>query len=147
VRPIERTLDLADIVAATVRTREKGQHPATRTFQAIRIYLNRELEELDSALEATLTHLRVGGRLAVISFHSLEDRRVKQFLQQAAKPDAAYARLPLREDQMPQPLLNHVKRLLPSKAEIQANVRARSAVLRFAQRTSTPLPIVRGRRR
>jgi len=147
VRPIERTLDLADIVAATVRTREKGQHPATRTFQAIRIYLNRELEELDSALEATLTHLRVGGRLAVISFHSLEDRRVKQFLQQAAKPDAAYARLPLREDQMPQPLLNHVKRLLPSKAEIQANVRARSAVLRFAQRTATPLPIVRGRRR
>ncbi len=146
VRPIDRTLDLADIVAATVRTREKGQHPATRTFQAIRIYLNRELEELDSALEAALTHLRVGGRLAVISFHSLEDRRVKRFLQQSAKPDAAYARLPLREDQMPQPLLNHVGRVLPSKAEIQANVRARSAVLRFAQRTATPLPAIRGGR-
>ncbi|MFO7746638.1 MAG: 16S rRNA (cytosine(1402)-N(4))-methyltransferase RsmH [Orrella sp.] len=141
VRPIERTLDLADIVATAVRTREKGQHPATRTFQAIRIYLNRELEELDSALEAALTHLRIGGRLAVISFHSLEDRRVKQFLQRASKPDAAYARLPLREDQMPQPLLTGVKRVLPTKAETQDNVRARSAVLRFAQRTATPLPV------
>jgi len=147
VRPIERTLDLADIVAAAVRTREKGQHPATRTFQAIRIHLNRELEELDRALEAALTYLRPGGRLAVISFHSLEDRRVKQFLQQASKPNAAYARLPLREDQMPQPLLTGVKRVLPSSVEVQANARSRSAVLRFAQRTATPLPAVTGRRR
>jgi 16S rRNA (cytosine1402-N4)-methyltransferase len=147
VRPIERTLDFADIVAATVRTREKGQHPATRTFQAVRIYLNRELEELDRALEATLTHLRPGGRIAVISFHSLEDRRVKQFLQKASKPNAAFARMPLREDQMPQPLLTGVKRVLPTSDEIHANARSRSAVLRFAQRTQTPLPNVAGRQR
>ncbi len=138
-RPIERTLELADIVAASVRTREKGQHPATRTFQAIRIYLNRELEELDRALEAALNHLNPGGRLAVISFHSLEDRRVKQFMQRASRPQAELARLPLREDQMPQPLLTEVKRVLPDVAQVKSNPRARSAVLRTAKRTTTPL--------
>ena len=83
----------------------------------------------------------------MISFHSLEDRRVKQFLQKASKPNAAYARLPLREDQMPQPLLAGVKRVLPTRDEIHANGRSRSAVLRFAQRTQTPLTIMAGRRR
>ena len=138
-RPIERTLDFADIVAASVRTREKGQHPATRTFQAIRIYLNRELEELDRALEAALNHLNPGGRLAVISFHSLEDRRVKQFMQRASRPQAELARLPLREDQMPQPLLTEVKRVRPDVAQVKLNPRARSAVLRTAKRTTTPI--------
>lgn len=140
-RPIERTLELADIVAAAVRTREKGQHPATRTFQAVRIHINRELEELDCALEAALKHLNPGGHLAVISFHSLEDRRVKQFMQRAARPHAALARLPLREDQLPQPLLTQVKRVLPSAAEVARNPRSRSAVLRVAQRTATALEL------
>lgn len=139
-RPIERTLDLADIVASAVRTREKGQHPATRTFQAIRIYINRELEELDLALEAALELLVAGGRLAVISFHSLEDRRVKQFMQAAARLPAELARLPLREDQLPKPLLANLRRIRPSVAEVAGNPRARSAVLRVAERTSAPLP-------
>jgi len=139
VRPIERTLDLADIVAAAVRTREKGQHPATRTFQAIRIYLNRELQELDLALEATLSLLKPGGRLAVISFHSLEDRRVKQFMQANTKLPASLARLPLREDQLPKPLLMGMKRVKPTAQEVAGNPRSRSAVLRFAQRTEAPV--------
>jgi 16S rRNA (cytosine1402-N4)-methyltransferase len=144
-RPIERTLELADIVATAVRTREKGQHPATRTFQAIRIYLNRELQELGSALQATLRLLKSGGRLAVISFHSLEDRQVKQFMQAAARPAAHLARLPLREDQLPQPLLTSLKRILPSSEEVKNNPRSRSAVLRWAERTDTPLPKASGR--
>ena len=139
VRPIERTLDLADVVATAVRSREKGQHPATRTFQAIRIYINRELQELDCALEAALELLNPGGHLAVISFHSLEDRRVKQFMQTAARVPPELARLPLREDQLPQPLLSHLQRIRPSASEIQANPRARSAVLRVARRTTTLL--------
>lgn len=141
VRPIERTLELADIVAAAVRTREKGQHPATRTFQAIRIYLNRELQELDYALEATLSLLNPGGRLAVISFHSLEDRRVKQFMQANSKVPAALARLPLREDQLPQPLLTSMKRMKPSAEEVAANPRSRSAVLRVTERTEAPFGV------
>ena len=139
VRPIERTLELADIVAAAVRTREKGQHPATRTFQAIRIYINRELQELDRALEAALGLLVAGGRLAVISFHSLEDRRVKQFMQAASRVPAELARLPLREDQLPKPLLAGIKRVRPGADEVAGNPRARSAVLRVAQRTDAPL--------
>lgn len=139
VRPIERTLEFADLVAGAVRTREKGQHPATRTFQAVRIYINRELQELDCALEAALELLRVGGRLVVISFHSLEDRRVKQFMQAAARLPAELARLPLREDQLPKPVLTNVKRIRPSAIEVAGNPRARSAVLRFAERTGAPL--------
>lgn len=138
-RPILTTLDLAELVSGAVRTREKGQHPATRTFQALRIYVNRELEELESALAAALTLLKAGGRMGVISFHSLEDRVVKQFIAAASRPQAAYARLPLRESEMPQPLLHSLGRVLPESAEIEGNPRARSAVLRVAQRTSTPL--------
>ena len=138
-RPILTTLDLAELVSGTVRTREKGQHPATRTFQALRIYVNRELEELESALAAALTLLKAGGRMGVISFHSLEDRVVKQFIAAASRPQAAYARLPLRESEMPQPLLHSLGRVLPEPTEIEVNPRARSAVLRVAQRTATPL--------
>lgn len=139
LRPIERTLELADIVAAAVRTREKGQHPATRTFQAIRIYINRELQELDRALEAALGLLVAGGRLAVISFHSLEDRRVKQFMQAASRVPAELARLPLREDQLPKPVFAHLRRVRPTADEVAGNPRARSAVLRVAERTDAPL--------
>lgn len=138
-RPILTTLDLAELVSGAVRTREKGQHPATRTFQALRIYVNRELEELESALAAALTLLKAGGRMGVISFHSLEDRVVKQFIAAASRPQAAYARLPLRESEMPQPLLHSLGRVLPEPTEIEVNPRARSAVLRVAQRTATPL--------
>ncbi|KAA0890340.1 16S rRNA (cytosine(1402)-N(4))-methyltransferase RsmH [Pusillimonas sp. ANT_WB101] len=139
-RPLCTTLDLAELVASVVRTREKGQHPATRTFQAIRIYLNQELEELAHALAALLRVLAPGGRLSVISFHSLEDRMVKQCIAAAARPGAAQARLPIPEKDMPQPILKSLGRILPDAVEISGNVRARSAVLRVAERTSTPLP-------
>ena len=138
-RPINTTLELAELVSSVVRTREKGQHPATRTFQALRIYLNRELEELESALQAALTLLKTGGRMAVISFHSLEDRVVKQFITAASKPEAAYARLPLRESEMPQPVLWALARVLPTHSETTDNTRSRSAVLRVAERTATSL--------
>jgi 16S rRNA (cytosine1402-N4)-methyltransferase len=137
--PLRTTLELAECVASAVRTREKGQHPATRTFQALRIYLNRELEELASTLASALDLLTPGGRLAVISFHSLEDRMVKQCIAAAAKPGAAQARLPLRESEMPQPLLRSLGRVLATDEEIAGNPRARSAVLRAAERTATPL--------
>ncbi len=139
VRPLLTTLELAELVAGVVRTREKGQHPATRTFQALRIYLNRELEELASALEAALSLLKPGGRLAVISFHSLEDRMVKQCIAAAATPAQAYARLPLRESEMPKPVMRKLARVLPADDEVAGNPRARSAVLRVAERTATPL--------
>jgi 16S rRNA (cytosine1402-N4)-methyltransferase len=139
-RPMRTTLDLAELVASVVRTREKGQHPATRTFQALRIYLNEELEELAGALAAVLRILAPGGRLAVISFHSLEDRMVKQCIAAASRPGEAQARLPIRERDMPQPVLESLGRVLPRGDEIGENVRARSAVLRVAERTSVPLP-------
>jgi 16S rRNA (cytosine1402-N4)-methyltransferase len=137
--PLRTTLELAELVAGAVRTREKGQHPATRTFQALRIYLNRELEELARALASALELLAPLGRLAVISFHSLEDRMVKQCIAAASRPAAAHARLPLRESEMPQPLLRSLGRVLPDAEEVAVNVRARSAVLRVAERTDVPL--------
>ncbi|MBC7202659.1 MAG: 16S rRNA (cytosine(1402)-N(4))-methyltransferase RsmH [Pusillimonas sp.] len=139
-RPLCTTLDLAELVASVVRTREKGQHPATRTFQAIRIYINEELEELARALEAVLTILNPGGRLAVISFHSLEDRMVKQCIAAASRPPEATARLPILEKDMPKPLLRSLGKVLPEQEEVGQNPRARSAVLRVAERTTTPLP-------
>jgi 16S rRNA (cytosine1402-N4)-methyltransferase len=138
-RPIDTTLELAELVAGTVRTREKGQHPATRTFQALRIYINRELEELALALAAIVERLAPQGRLAVISFHSLEDRMVKQCIAAAARPAAALARLPLREHEMPQPILRALGRVQADAPEIACNARARSAMLRVAERTETPL--------
>jgi 16S rRNA (cytosine1402-N4)-methyltransferase len=138
VQPLLRTRQLADLVGQAVRTREPGQDPATRTFQALRIYLNRELEEVSLTLPAAAARLAEGGRLAVISFHSLEDRIVKRFLQGAAKP-VVPRRLPLRESEMPQPALNLLGRpVKASAAEIQSNPRARSATLRAAQRTGAP---------
>ncbi|MGE4339299.1 MAG: 16S rRNA (cytosine(1402)-N(4))-methyltransferase RsmH [Pigmentiphaga sp.] len=139
-QPIGRTHELAELVAGVVRTREKGQHPATRTFQAIRIHINRELAELADALAGALSRLAPGGRLAVISFHSLEDRLVKQFMAAAANPGAASARLPLRESERPQPILRLLGKRTAEAQEVAENPRARSAILRVAERTTTPLP-------
>ncbi|MFA5522459.1 MAG: 16S rRNA (cytosine(1402)-N(4))-methyltransferase RsmH [Castellaniella sp.] len=136
---LRTTRDLAELVAGAVRTREQGRHPATRSFQAIRIHINQELQELAHALAAVLGLLAPGGRLAVISFHSLEDRMVKQFIAAAARPGAAQARLPIPEKDMPLPLLRPVARLRPDAAERAHNPRARSAVMRVAERTAAPL--------
>ncbi|CAN5367740.1 16S rRNA (cytosine(1402)-N(4))-methyltransferase RsmH [soil metagenome] len=133
-----RTLDLAQVVAGAVKTREKGHDPATRTFQALRIFVNQELEELPIALDIAASRLRAGGRLVVISFHSLEDRIVKRFMSDASRMPAEYARLPLRESQMPAMRLADVARVLPDDADIEANPRARSAVMRSATRTQAP---------
>jgi 16S rRNA (cytosine1402-N4)-methyltransferase len=138
--PIVRTRQLADLVATAVRTREPGQNPATRTFQALRIHVNRELEEVSLMLPQAVGHLASGGRLAVISFHSLEDRMVKRFLQHLARPPVP-RRLPLRESEMPQPALKLVGRAQrASEQETRRNPRARSAILRVAERTAGPLP-------
>jgi len=132
---IATTRQLAEIVASAVRTREQGQHPATRSFQAIRIHVNQELEELSLVLPQAVDTLDSGGRLAVISFHSLEDRIVKRFLRDAARPPQLPARLPLRAAELPPPRLKLVgKPIIPAAAEVAANPRARSAVLRVAER-------------
>jgi 16S rRNA (cytosine1402-N4)-methyltransferase len=132
--PLVSTGELAQIVAHAVKTREKGKDPATRTFQAIRIYVNQELAELQVVLEAALASLEQGGRLVVISFHSLEDRIVKRFMQARASAPAVDRRLPIRAVDLPSPPLKIVGRLFASDAEVQANPRARSAVMRVAER-------------
>src|SRR6185369_3303674 len=134
--PLLRTEQLAAVVAAAVRTREAGQNPATRTFQALRILVNRELEEVALMLPQALARLAAGGRLAVISFHSLEDRLVKRFLK-AGSADSLPADLPIRARDLPQPplrILGNAQRA--SGAEVAANPRARSATLRVAERSS-----------
>ncbi|TSE20088.1 Ribosomal RNA small subunit methyltransferase H [Tepidimonas alkaliphilus] len=141
--PVRTTAELAEIVAGAVKTREPGQDPATRTFQAIRIHVNAELEELQQALDASLSVLRPGGRLVVISFHSLEDRRVKRFLQAHARPTLD-RRLPMLEP--PPPRWAEVARVRPSAAEVASNPRARSAVMRCATRTAAPAVAERGER-
>ncbi|MEO7404555.1 MAG: 16S rRNA (cytosine(1402)-N(4))-methyltransferase RsmH, partial [Burkholderiales bacterium] len=138
VQPIRRTGQLADLVGASVRTREAGQHPATRTFQALRIHINQELTQLSLALPRAVRLLEQGGRLVVISFHSLEDRIVKQFMRDLAQPGAALgaaaARLPLRESEMPAATLRLIGRpVRASDAEIGVNPRARSAIMRVAE--------------
>ena len=134
---LRRTGELAAVVAATVRTREPGQDPATRTFQAIRIHVNQELEELSLTLPQALAALRPLGRLVVISFHSLEDRIVKRFMREAARP-AVPERLPLRARELPPPTLRIVGRpVRPGAAEIRSNPRARSAVLRVAEKLNS----------
>ena len=136
--PIRTTRQLADLVGAAVRTREPGQDPATRTFQALRIFVNRELAEVSLMLPQAIERLAPGGRLAVIAFHSLEDRIVKRFMQACARP-ALPRDLPLRASELPQALLRIVgKPVRPARAETAANPRARSAVLRVAERTDAP---------
>jgi 16S rRNA (cytosine1402-N4)-methyltransferase len=136
--PIRTTRQLADLVGTAVRTREPGQDPATRTFQALRILVNRELEEVSLMLPQAVERLAPGGRLVLIAFHSLEDRIVKRFLQACARP-ALPRDLPVRASEMPQALLRIVgKPVRPAAAEAAANPRARSAVLRVAERTAAP---------
>jgi 16S rRNA (cytosine1402-N4)-methyltransferase len=121
-------------VANAVKTREKGKDPATRTFQAIRIFINQELEDLATGLNQAYAMLAPGARMAVISFHSLEDRIVKQFLASKAKVTQPDRRLPIRAADLPQPLMKLIAKLKPSDAEIALNPRARSAVMRVAER-------------
>jgi 16S rRNA (cytosine1402-N4)-methyltransferase len=143
--PLLRTRQLADLVAQAVRTREPGQDPATRTFQALRIHLNRELEEVSLMLPQALAALAAGGRLAVISFHSLEDRIVKRFLSRAARPEVP-RELPLRASEMPQPTLKLLGRgIKATREEIERNPRARSATLRVAERSAAPYHLVHPR--
>jgi 16S rRNA (cytosine1402-N4)-methyltransferase len=130
--PIRTTRELAEVVAGAVKTREPGKDPATRTFQALRIFINAELEELQQALEASLHVLRTQGRLVVISFHSLEDRMVKQFMAKHART-VVDRRVPFAEP-APMPLTG-VRRVMPSAAEVTGNARSRSAVMRVAERT------------
>ena len=130
--PLRTTRELAEVVAGAVKTREPGKDPATRTFQAFRIFINAELEELQQALEDSLHVLRPGGRLVVISFHSLEDRMVKQFMARHSRA-VVDRRVPFAE---PAPTrLAEVHRVMPSQAEVEGNPRARSAVMRVATRT------------
>ena len=130
--PLASTAELADLVAGTVKTREAGQNPATRTFQAFRIFINAELEELQQALEACLSVLEPGGRLVVISFHSLEDRIAKQFMALHSK-QVFDRRAPFAEPRAMK--LEVLARVRPGAAEVAANPRARSAIMRVARRT------------
>jgi 16S rRNA (cytosine1402-N4)-methyltransferase len=131
--PLSTTTELAELVADTVKTRESGQNPATRTFQAFRIFINAELEELQHALEASLDVLQVGGRLVVISFHSLEDRIVKQFIAKHSR-EVYDRRTPFAPPKAMK--LSPLDRIKPSAAEVAANPRSRSAIMRVALRTA-----------
>ncbi|MDR7330928.1 16S rRNA (cytosine(1402)-N(4))-methyltransferase RsmH [Roseateles asaccharophilus] len=134
--PLTRTDELRELVARSVKTREPGQDPATRTFQALRIHVNGELAQLEQGLNAALRLLAPGGRLSVISFHSLEDRVVKQFIASHSKAEVD-RRAPFAP---PPPLaLKALGRVKPSETEVRANPRSRSAVLRIAERTDAPL--------
>jgi len=133
--PVGTTRQLAALVAEAVPTREPHQDPATRTFQALRIHVNQELEELSLALPQCVELLGPGGRLVVISFHSLEDRIVKRYLREVANPDRLPRRLPLRAHELPQPRLRLLGRAVrPPAAEVAANPRARSAIMRIAEK-------------
>jgi 16S rRNA (cytosine1402-N4)-methyltransferase len=132
--PLEDTADLAALVAGAVRTREPGKHPATRTFQALRMFINDELGQLERGLTGALEVLAPGGRLAVISFHSLEDRAVKRFMQRAARVDPALGKLPVIPAEARPRLKLIGRKLRASPAEITRNPRARSALLRVAER-------------
>jgi 16S rRNA (cytosine1402-N4)-methyltransferase len=134
--PITRTAQLAEIVARAVRTREPGKNPATRTFQALRMFINDELGELKAGLSAAFEVLAPAGRLAVISFHSLEDRAVKQFMAHRSSVDPALARLPVVPPSA-QPRMKLVgRKLRPSEMEVARNPRSRSALLRVAEKLS-----------
>lgn len=136
VAPITTTRELAVLVGQNVRTREPGQDPATRTFQAIRIHINRELEELKSVLPQAAHRLKTGGRLAVISFHSLEDRIVKQYLRAESRADTLPSWVPVRASELAgAPLALVGKPVRASDDELADNARARSAIMRIAERT------------
>ena len=134
--PIDTTRKLAQLVAQNIRTRERGQDPATRTFQAVRIFINRELEEVEAVLPQVIGRLKQGGRLAVIAFHSLEDRIVKQFVKKYSQHPPLPRWAAVKEADLPLPPLRAVgKAIKPGVEETASNPRARSAVLRVAERT------------
>jgi 16S rRNA (cytosine1402-N4)-methyltransferase len=133
-QPLTTTLQLAGLVARAVRTREPGKHPATRTFQALRMFINDELGQLRRGLEAALGLLAVGGRLVVISFHSLEDRIVKHFIQAHSSIDPVYAGLPVIPESARPRLAKVGSKVRAGETELAANPRARSSVLRVAQK-------------
>jgi 16S rRNA (cytosine1402-N4)-methyltransferase len=140
IEPISSTRQLAQIVAQAVKTREKGKDPATRTFQAIRIYINKELEELEIGLAKGFHQMAQQGRMVVISFHSLEDRIVKQFMASKANVPQPDRRLPIRAVDLPQPQMKLLARRKPGQQEVDDNPRARSAVMRIAERLAEPAP-------
>ncbi|MEK0435524.1 MAG: rRNA ((1402)-N(4))-methyltransferase RsmH, partial [Pseudomonadota bacterium] len=137
VEPITSTGQLAALVAGAVKTREKGKDPATRTFQAVRIFINQELEDLETGLKQAFDLLAPFGRLVVISFHSLEDRIVKRFLAAQASAPVLDRRLPIRAAELPAPAAKLLARVRPSESEIALNPRARSAVMRGLMRLPT----------
>ena len=134
-QPLATTMELANLVAGVIKKREPGQDPATRTFQALRIFINKELDDLAIGLKAALDLLKPGGRLVVISFHSLEDRIVKQFMQMHSAVEVPRG-LPIRAKDLPQGDLELISRVKPSSSEVSENPRARSAVMRVAQKRS-----------
>lgn len=133
-KAFSRTGHLAEVIKAANPAWEKGKHPATRAFQAIRIHVNRELEDLEAVLAQALEVLAPGGRLVVISFHSLEDRLVKRFIRQQEQGDPVPKGLPLREDQLHKTMRSLGKAIKASDAEVNENVRSRSAVMRVAEK-------------
>lgn len=137
--PISSTLQLAAIVSEATPKKDKHKHPATRTFQAIRLYINQELVEVSQALPQALELLNESGRLAVISFHSLEDRIVKRFIRHHSTPNLPPRNIPVTEENYLTPLKSIGKAIKPSKQEVQTNPRSRSSVLRIAERTAVPL--------
>ncbi|MEO8937110.1 MAG: 16S rRNA (cytosine(1402)-N(4))-methyltransferase RsmH [Burkholderiaceae bacterium] len=150
-RPLSRTRELAELVATVIPRRSRKdatQDPATRTFQAVRIHVNQELEELEEGLSQAMDLLAPDGRLAVIAFHSLEDRIVKRFIAGQSNPDAqsdpTSRRLPIRAADLPQPALLAIARVKPDAIEVGENARSRSAVLRIAERTAAPRLAGRG---
>jgi 16S rRNA (cytosine1402-N4)-methyltransferase len=134
-QPLASTMELANLVAGVIKKREPGQDPATRTFQALRIFINKELDDLAIGLQAALDLLKPDGRLVVISFHSLEDRIVKKFMQMHSAVEVPRG-LPIRAKDLPQGELELISRVKPSSAEVSENPRARSAVMRVAQKRS-----------
>jgi 16S rRNA (cytosine1402-N4)-methyltransferase len=137
-QPLQTTHELAELVAAAVPKKEKHKHPATRTFQAVRIFINRELEDLEAGLEAAVERLLPGGRLVVISFHSLEDRLVKRFMRDLARGPRLPKGVPVTADQEASGFRLVSKALKADEQEVNDNVRARSAVMRVLERVSDP---------
>ncbi|RKQ39926.1 16S rRNA (cytosine(1402)-N(4))-methyltransferase RsmH [Enterobacter sp. R1(2018)] len=138
-QPMTRTKELAAVVAAAMPVKDKFKHPATRTFQAIRIWINSELEEIENALKGSLEALSPGGRLSIISFHSLEDRIVKRFMRENSRGPQVPAGLPMTEAQLNKlggRYLKSLGKMMPGEEEVAENVRARSSVLRIAERTN-----------
>ncbi|MGB3918605.1 16S rRNA (cytosine(1402)-N(4))-methyltransferase RsmH [Thiothrix litoralis] len=134
--PLETTTQLAELIASVIRKREPGKNPATRSFQAIRIKVNQELDDVEACLQQTLESLAPGGRLVVISFHSLEDRIVKHFFRDVSSPPRLPKGLPVMPEFIQPPMRTIGKAIRASASEVQDNVRARSAIMRIGERTA-----------